>query len=219
MPKVTVEHLNARRAQIMEAAGACFGRKGFARSTIQDICTEAGLSPGAIYRYFKSKDDIVFAIGDQRREMVLGMIEEMKGRHTALEILDFIGERFFGLLAEPAADPAMLLDPELWAETLRNAEMREHASRSVGAWRDALAALIEKGQEEGIFDREVDAQACAMVLIATFEGLELQLARNPELVDVRRFYDTMRGLIWQEAWDQLSEGSPSQQAGDTQGKE
>ena len=58
-----------------------------------------------------------------------------------------------------------------------------------------------------------------MVLIATFVGLQLQLARNPELVDVRRFYDTMRGLIWREAWDQLSEGSQSQQAGAIQGKE
>ena len=203
MPKVTVEHLNARRAQIMEAARTCFARKGFVQSTIQDICTEAGLSPGAIYRYFRSKSDIVFAIGDESREMVLGMIEEMKGRHTALEILDFIGERFFGLLAEPAADPVRLVHPELWAETLRNAEMREHTLRSMLAWRDALAALIEKGQEEGIFDWEVDPKACAMVLIATFEGLQLQLARNPELVDVRRFYDTMRGLIWREAWDRL----------------
>jgi AcrR family transcriptional regulator len=219
MPKVTVEHLNARRAQIMEAARACFGRKGFAGTTIQDICREAGLSPGAIYRYFNSKGDIVFAIGDESREMVLGMIEEMKGRHTALEVLDFIGERFFGLLAEPAADPVMLVHPELWAETLRNAEMREHTLHSMLAWRDALAALIEKGQDEGIFGREIDPQACAMVLIATFEGLQLQLARNPELVDVRQFYDTMRGLIWREAWDQLSKGSQSQQAGAAQGKE
>jgi len=212
MPKVTVEHLNARRAQIMEAARVCFGRRGFARSTIQDICKEAGLSPGAIYRYFKSKDDIVFAIGDESREMVLAMIEEMKGRHTALEILNLIGERFFGLLAQPAADPAILVYPELWAETLRNAEMREHALRSLGAWRDALATLIEKGQAEGIFDREIDPKACAMVLIATFEGLQLQLVRNPELVDARRFYDTMRGLIWREAWDQLREGSEAQRA-------
>ena len=219
MPKVTVEHLNARKAQIMEAARACFGRKGFAGTTIQDICREAGLSPGAIYRYFNSKSDIVFAIGDESREMVLGMIEEMKGRHTALEVLDFIGERFFGLLAEPAADPVMLVYPEVWAETLRNAEMREQAGRSMQGWRDALAALIEKGQGEDIFGREIDPKACAMVLIATFEGLQLQLARNPELVDVRQFYDTMRGLIWREAWDQLSKGSQSQQAGATQGKE
>jgi AcrR family transcriptional regulator len=220
MPKVTVEHLNARRAQIMEAARACFARKGFAQSTIQDICAEAGLSPGAIYRYFKSKSDIVFAIGDESREMVLGMIEEMKGRHTALEVLDFIGERFFGLLAEPAAEQqAMLGHPELWAETLRNPEMREHTLRSMRAWRDALAALIEKGQEEGIFDREIDPEACAMVLIATFEGLQLQLERNPELVDVRRFYDTMRGLIWREAWDHLRQSPGSRRAAAREGKE
>jgi AcrR family transcriptional regulator len=203
----------------MDAARACFARKGFVRSTIQDICKEAGLSPGAIYRYFNSKSDIVFAIGDESREMVLGMVEEMKGRHTALEILDFIGERFFGLLAGPDADQALLVHPELWAETLRNAEMREQAGRSMQAWRDALAALIEKGQGEGIFDPEIDPKACAMVLIATYEGLQLQLVRNPELVDVRQFYDTMRGLIWREAWDQLSKGSPSRQVGATQGKE
>jgi hypothetical protein len=143
----------------------------------------------------------------------------MKGRHTALEVLDFIGERFFGLLAGPDADQALLVHPELWAETLRNAEMREQAGRSMLAWRDALAALIEKGQGEGIFDPEIDPKACAMVLIATFEGLQLQLARNPELVDVRQFYDTMRGLIWREAWDHLSQSSQSQQAGATQGKE
>jgi AcrR family transcriptional regulator len=219
MPKVTVEHLNARRAQIMDAARACFARKGFAQSTIQDICAEAGLSPGAIYRYFKSKNDIVFAIGDEGREAVLEMIEEMKGRHTALEVLDCIGERFFGLLAEPMADQGMLAHPELWAETLRNPEMREHTLRSMEAWRNALAALIEKGQEEGVFGREIDPQACAMVLIASFEGLQLQLARNPELVDVHRFYDTMRGLIWREAWDQLSESSQSRQPGDAPGKE
>jgi AcrR family transcriptional regulator len=219
MPKVTVEHLNARRAQIMDAARACFGRKGFARSTIQDICREAGLSPGAIYRYFNSKNDIVFAIGDESREAVLGMIEEMKGRHTALEILDCIGERFFGLLAEPIADQGMLAHPELWAETLRNPEMREHTLHSMQAWRDALAALIEKGQGEGVFGREIDPEACAMVLIASFEGLQLQLARNPELVDVHRFYDTMRGLIWREAWDRLSEGSQSRRSVPGQGKE
>ncbi len=208
MPKVTVEHLNARRAQIMEAARVCFARKGFTQATIQDICAEAGLSPGAIYRYFKSKSDIVFATGDESREMVLAMIEEMKGRHTALEILDFIGERFFGLLAEPAdQQQAMLGHPELWAETLRNPEMSEHTRRSMRGWRDALAALIEKGQEEGLFDQEIDPKACAMVLIATYEGLQLQLARNPDLVDVHRFHDTMRRLIWREAWDQLSGGS------------
>lgn len=219
MPKVTVEHLNARRAQIMEAARACFMRKGFAQSTIQDICKGAGLSPGAIYRYFKSKNDIVFAMGDENREMLLAMVEEMKGRHTALEILDFIGERFFGLLAEPGADQTVRMYLELWAETLRNPEMHEQARHSVRAWRDALAALIEKGQAEGLFHPEQDANTSAMILIAMFEGLQLQLVRNPELVDVRQFYETVRPLLLREAWESPKEKTQVQEVGAEPGKE
>jgi len=219
MPKVTVEHLNARRAQIMEAARACFARRGFARSTIQDICKEANLSPGAIYRYFKSKDDIVFAIGDEQYGTALAVIEEMKGRRTALEILDFLGERFFGLLAQPAAEESMRVDLELWAETLRNSRMRGQFHDNLVSWRDALAALIEMGQAEGLFDQRLDPKASGLVFIAAFLGLELQRAVAPELVDAPQFYDALRSLIWREAWDQLSGGSQSQQAGATQGKE
>src|SRR4030067_2139597 len=140
----------------MEAAWVCFGRKGFARSTIHDICTEAGLSPGAIYRYFKSKDDIVFAIGDEQYGTALVVIEEMKGRRTALEILDFLGERFFGLLAQPAAAEGRRVDLELWAETLRSSRMRERVHDNLIGWRDGLADLIEKGQDEGLFEREAE---------------------------------------------------------------
>ncbi|MEJ0022097.1 MAG: helix-turn-helix domain-containing protein [Alphaproteobacteria bacterium] len=51
-----------RKRQIMEAALACFRRKGFHQSSMQEICAEAHLSSGAIYRYFPSKTDIIAAI-------------------------------------------------------------------------------------------------------------------------------------------------------------
>ena len=50
MPKVSEEHLDARRRQIVDAAIVCFVRKGFHRATMQDICREAGLSAGAVDR-------------------------------------------------------------------------------------------------------------------------------------------------------------------------
>jgi len=61
MPKVTEAHIEARRHQILEAARTCFSRQGFHQTTVQDICKEAGLSPGAVYRYFPSKDHIIAA--------------------------------------------------------------------------------------------------------------------------------------------------------------
>ena len=67
MPRVAESYLQSRRRQIMDAAIRCFAREGFHRTTMQDIFRETGLSAGAIYRYFKSKEDIVAAIAAEHR--------------------------------------------------------------------------------------------------------------------------------------------------------
>ena len=68
MPKVSQAHLDARRQQIVDAARACFALHGFARTSMADIVEKSGLSNGAIYRYFTSKDDIVIAVCEQGSE-------------------------------------------------------------------------------------------------------------------------------------------------------
>lgn len=65
MPKVRQAHLDARRQQIVDAARARFASQGFARTSMADIVAESGLSTGAIYRYFTSKDEIVVAVCEQ----------------------------------------------------------------------------------------------------------------------------------------------------------
>lgn len=65
MPKVSQSHLAARRQQIIDAARVRFATHGFARTSMPDIVEASGLSIGAIYRYFKAKDDIVVAICEQ----------------------------------------------------------------------------------------------------------------------------------------------------------
>ena len=65
MPKVDQSYLDARRQQIVDAARRRFANQGFAGTSLADIVAESGLSNGAIYRYFTSKDDIVVAICEQ----------------------------------------------------------------------------------------------------------------------------------------------------------
>src|SRR5215472_2739698 len=62
MPRVSDEYLEQRRQQILDAARRCFARQGFYETSMQDVFREAGLSAGAVYRYFKSKDELVQAI-------------------------------------------------------------------------------------------------------------------------------------------------------------
>ena len=64
---VNPERRAARRQQILDGASACFAEKGFHATSMQDICDAAGMSPGALYRYFSSKDDIIIAIVEEER--------------------------------------------------------------------------------------------------------------------------------------------------------
>src|SRR5689334_6610185 len=64
VPRVSEDHLNARREQILSAARVCFLRKGLHATSMQDLIQEAGLSVGAVYRYFSSKNEIINAIAD-----------------------------------------------------------------------------------------------------------------------------------------------------------
>ena len=82
MPKVSDEHMEGRRRQIIDAAIACFARDGFHRATMQDICAEARLSPGAIYRHFPGKDAIVEAIADERHAREAAVPGDDLGNHA-----------------------------------------------------------------------------------------------------------------------------------------
>jgi TetR/AcrR family transcriptional regulator, transcriptional repressor of aconitase len=65
MPKVDQAHLDSRRQQIVQAARARFADQGFAGTSMANVVAEAGLSTGAIYRYFRSKDELVVAVCEQ----------------------------------------------------------------------------------------------------------------------------------------------------------
>ena len=65
MARVSQAHLDARRRQILDGAARCFARNGFHATSMQDVLRESGLSAGAVYRYFASKEEIVAAIAGE----------------------------------------------------------------------------------------------------------------------------------------------------------
>ena len=91
MPKVNEAHIEARRQQILEAANACFSKQGFHQTSVQDICREAELSPGAAHRYFPSKEHIIVATCSGCQQGIIALIESAKSQGgSPLQTLDFI---------------------------------------------------------------------------------------------------------------------------------
>ncbi len=199
MPKVTEAYLEARRQQVLDAAMACFARKGFHETTMQDICREAGLSPGAVYRYFSSKEDIVEAccIGTEQRSLML--IAAASEYDDTLAVLDSLAEYFFNLLAEEQSAPGMRLEVQLWAEALRNPRILEIYRRSLNRVHGPLTQIIRRAQERGEIGPALDAGAVARVMIAMWEGLVLQMGFEPD-VDIQRYLAAVKALYSGQFW-------------------
>src|SRR5580693_5613453 len=75
MPRVTQQHRDERREQILAAARRCFLRSGFHGTSMQDLFAEANLSSGAVYGYFPSKDDVIVAIAEENMREIAAMIQ------------------------------------------------------------------------------------------------------------------------------------------------
>src|SRR5215218_9949850 len=103
MPKVTEEYTLARRQQIIDAAYRCFARKGFHQTTMREIYAEAGLSPGAIYHYFASKEDIIEAsfIFDYQRSRPI--FERLASDPDPVAAIDHLIDFFYTGLESAAA--------------------------------------------------------------------------------------------------------------------
>ena len=181
MPRVTEAYLENRRRQILDAALACFAREGLHRTTMQHIVREARLSPGALYRYFASKDDIIAAIAASRHGQEEAMIEDATRRPDARAGLQALAGMFLGRLESPIEQEWRRVTIQLWGEALRNPRVMEIAREGLSAPLAALTRLVRRAQRQGQVTRGVKPEAMARVAAAIFQGLVLQQAWDPGL--------------------------------------
>src|SRR5262245_34338212 len=119
MPRVSDAHLAARRQQILDAARRCFLRNGFHMTSMQDVIAEAGLSVGAVYRYFGGKNEIITAIAEQYAGEIIDILGARiddpsrplaEVMDTAVDLID----------ANTGPDGMMRLALQVWSEAMRD---------------------------------------------------------------------------------------------------
>ena len=89
-PKVPEAYLQARRNEIMDAAVKCFMEKGFHNTTMQDIYDATNLSPGAVYNYFSSKEDIVITVLKEFRDWSISSITPLLSENQPESLIKYI---------------------------------------------------------------------------------------------------------------------------------
>lgn len=180
MPKVSAAHREARRQQILAAARACFARRGFHQTTMQDICRTSELSAGAVYRYFPSKDDIIEALCDDHTGDMAALFAELTARDSWWDMLGYLEEDIRPLLdgGNPYKDIA--LDVEVWGEALRNPRAGAVVRHTLAMQRELVARIVRHAAARGDLPPDTDGDAVARAAVAVLSGLMLQHALEPE---------------------------------------
>src|SRR5512143_2386971 len=181
MPKVTEAHSAARRQQIIDAAYRCFARRGFHQTTMRDIYAEAKLSPGAVYHYFASKEEIIAGSFAFDYERSIDLFHAARENEDPLAALQELFRFFFAALKGAAAVGAGRVNVQGWGEALINPTIGETIRRAFDNYRDVVSQAIRKAQASGRIDKGLDPLAVSQALLSLYCGLELQLALDPEL--------------------------------------
>ncbi len=180
-----------RRDEILGGAKTAFAREGFHATSMRDIYRECGLSPGAVYNYFASKEEIVRALGEEQ-------LCEAQAQREALELIEDPIEALrllaAGTRAQLAREEDLLLHLQLASEALRDESIAEISRQTFAATLATVVELIGRAQRTGHLDPLVDADALARVLIGVFQGVIVQTAIGAPPVRERHI-QTLRTLL------------------------
>ena len=173
MPKISASHEQQRRAQILAAATACFARQGYHATSMDDVVRESGLSVGAIYSYFPSKEDLFLAIAEQRTQQTLAYLSDLFRRPGPLadksrEAIDY----FFRSLADDAV-PLARVHVEFLSEAAKSERIQQRQDQRCQTVRQFLHWLLSNAQREGDLRPDVDVEAAAELMMALNEGILL----------------------------------------------
>ncbi len=175
MSKLKPEEIEARRLEIIEAARACFLRSGFRQTTTDEICREANITPGGLYHYFDSKDDLIAAViehsaGTATKRM-RSLIEDADDAESAFrQVAGF----FFDTMQDDDIDNVTRLEIEIWAEALKNDKLAKTGRSAWNLRQEWLEALVQRGVDDGVYDAEVvEPKAMASLLLAMYLGLRV----------------------------------------------
>lgn len=177
MPKLTLQQQTLRRSHILAAAEACFARSGFHGTSMQEICREAGISAGALYLYFDSKEALIGGLAEGERERVLADFAKMRDVPDFMAGMDQLTQNCIQQMT--LGKTAIFL--EVIAESMRNPSVRRTLLRVDEAIKGAMRELFVRAQASGRIAPHVSIDHLVTAMAVMFDGLLLRRSIDPNL--------------------------------------
>jgi TetR/AcrR family transcriptional regulator, repressor for uid operon len=176
MRRANAQLQSDRRAEILAAAQRCFVRAGFHGASMQEICAEAGMSPGNLYRYFPSKEALIAGIAERDRAEVGQQFARADLSRGLFAVLEGMAHHYF---AEHPREQ-VLLCTEVMAEARRDPQIARISAGFDADVRKWLGDLLRAATARGDIPGDIDLDAVITMLMVIADGVWWRRALDPD---------------------------------------
>lgn len=182
MPRVVPEYKEEARSRILTVANQVFGEKGYRKATMDDVAKKLGVSKGALYLYFASKEDLFEAICRTEplafKEILYSSFSENK------QPIDSAGEFFDKMLKRYGSDSGLSF--EIFSEASHNPGLRRVLKKTQDEYATTLRTYLEEGRRQGFIDKELELYPLTYALIGLWNGIETLIVTGLSVEEARK---------------------------------
>ncbi len=190
--------LTDTKSRVLEAAAHVFSTCGFANSSLDKVAEHAGLSKGAVYWHFSSKQDLFLAILERTYEQQLRLlpveVERILSSEEPMSALTDWLELQLLCLESDGEQPTLFLE---FLVSGREAEIREKLQKLHGHLMNEIGVLLQEMQRRGQLADEVDPRSVAVMLDALLKGVLIEWILDPRPESLRALILTISRTLWQ----------------------
>jgi AcrR family transcriptional regulator len=212
MPKVVPEYKEEAKSRILETANRVFAEKGYHEATMDDIAKRLGVSKGAIYLYFASKEDLFEAMcktAPQAFKEILysSFSADANPVQSATQFFD-------KMLKLSASSPGLSF--EILSEASRNPTLKRILRQNHAEYEEVLTGFLAEGRKRRIVADNLDIRPLANSLIALWNGLETLLVSGLPVDDARRAWlEALKAIFMNQHADHNPSNRPSRSVSKT----
>ena len=186
------------RTRIMEAGAAVFARLGYHGTSLDKVAAEAGMTKGAVYWHFSSKQDLFLAILDHHLNRQMRLLprqfdQTLQSADPETALAEWLAAQFC-LPGEEDGRPMLFLE---FVTSSREPEVRERLRKVHGLMLDGAAAYIGEMQRRGWLRPDLDPRAAALMIDALLKGLVVEWLVDPGRVQAKDGFRTIASVLWQ----------------------
>ncbi len=180
MPRISDERREARREQVLEAARACLQAHGLEAVSMEMIIARSGLSTGAVYGYFKGKDEIIYAVVTEGMAAMAEDLAPILNNPDPPPLPEFVDQVLravagFGRHKKGDID-RLLVSLHGWSHSQSDPALEKATLASYCGLRKLFAEAVRRWQEAGTFDAAADPKGVAELLTSITLGFVAQRA-------------------------------------------